>query len=297
MSWVATAIVGTGLVSAGVSYFSGQKASDDAKDAAKTASKTSMSAAEIEAQSQREALDYFKEREAIPQQFRDEALANLGGLYGLEGGEGSQQELIDQAIGSPLYQSIMSGGQFGEEAIMRNAGMTGGLRSGNVQGNMYDYNVRLQNRALLESYNQQLQGLTGLAGIPSNASQVAEMMSGIGTTQAGGVYDAGMAESLGQVASGQAKQAGTQNAMNNLLGFGGMAVMYSDRRLKTNIVKVGEINGYNFYSFDWNSIANKMGLTGSTCGCMADEVFDRVPNAVFLKDNFMMVNYSMIGVL
>jgi hypothetical protein len=90
----------------------------------------------------------------------------------------------------------------------------------------------------------------------------------------------------------------TQQFTNNMLGFGGIAAtMYSDRRLKTNIVKVGEICGYNFYSFDWNSIANKLGLIGSTCGCMADEVYGKVPDAVFLKDNLMMVNYTMIGVL
>jgi hypothetical protein len=299
MTWVAAAIVGAGVVTAGVSYLSGQEAAKSAEKAAETAAEASTFAADIEARTQQEALDYLKEREAIPQQFREEALTQLGGLYGLEGGEGSQQELIDQAIGSPLYQSIMGGKEFGEDAIMRSAGMTGGLRSGNVQGNMYEYNTKLQNMALLESYNQQLQGLTGLAGIPSNTTQVAGMMSGIGATQAEGVYGAGMAESLGQVASSQAKQTGTQNMIDNLLGFGELAMMqmYSDRRLKTNIKKIGEINGYNFYSFKWNSIANKMGLTGSTCGCMADEVFDIVSDAVFLKDNFMMVNYSMIGVL
>ena len=51
------------------------------------------------------------------------------------------------------------------------------------------------------------------------------------------------------------------------------------------------------YSFDWNSIANELGLTGSTCGCMADEVYKKVPEAVMLKDDFMFVNYSAIGVL
>lgn len=42
-------------------------------------------AANIQAQYQREALDYLKEREALPQQYREGALNILGGLYGLGG--------------------------------------------------------------------------------------------------------------------------------------------------------------------------------------------------------------------
>jgi hypothetical protein len=249
-----------------------------------------IDAANIQANAQRESLAYLKEREAIPQQFREGALKQLGGVYGLEGGEGSQQDLIDQAKTSPLYENIMGGKELGEEAIMRNAGATGGLRSGNVQGNMYDYNIQLQNRALLDSYNEQLMGIQGLAGLPSNANNIAAGTAGIGQTLA-----------QGKIASAQAGQQQSQNSMGNLMGIAdiGLAAwgMFSDRILKKNIVKIDEINGHNFYVFDWNSTANKLGLEGSTMGCMADEVFEKVPEAVFLKNNFMMVNYTMIGVL
>lgn len=254
------------------------------------ATQAPIDAANIQAQAQREALAYLKEREAIPQQFREGALTKLGGIYGLEGGEGSQQDLIDQARQSPLYGAMMGGQRLGEETIMRKAGATGGLRSGNVQGNMYDYTTQLQNKALLDSYNQQLMGLGGLAGLPSNANNIASGMAGIGQTQAQGV-----------IASAQAGQQQSQNTMGNLMGIAdiGLAAwgMFSDRRLKKNIIKIGKINGHNFYTFDWNSMANELGLEGSSMGCMADEVFHKVPEAVFFKDNFLMVNYTMIGVL
>ena len=187
---------------------------------------------------------------------------------------------------------MIGGQQMSEEAIMRNAGMTGGLRSGNVQGNMYDYITQLQNQALLSSYNEQLQGLQGMAGLPSNASGIAAGIAGIGRTQAQGI-----------TAGAQADATGNQQVMGNLMGIGGLGMqayglgMFSDRRLKKNIVKLGKINGFNFYSFDWNLIANALGLNGSTCGCMADEIYNEVPDAVFFKDDFMMVNYSMIEVL
>ena len=253
--------------------------SDDAGDAA-------IEASNVYAETQTEALEYLKEREAIPQQFREGALQGLGGLYGLEGGTGNQQELIDRAIQSPLYKNIMGGKEAGEESILRSASATGGLRSGNTSANMYNYNTQLQNKALLESYNQQLMGLQGMAGLPSNTNQIAQGMTNIGQTQAQGI-----------TAGAQADLQSSQQSMNNALGIAGTIAMFSDRRLKTNIKKIGKINGFNFYSFDWNSVANMLGLKGSTFGCLADEVFNIAPKAIILKDNFMMINYSAIGVL
>lgn len=252
---------------------------DDAADA-------SIEASNIQAKYQREALDYLKEREAIPQQFREGALEGLGGLYGLEGGTGDQQALIDRAISSPLYQAIIGGQEVGEESILRSAAMTGGFRSGNIQENLYDYNVQLQNKALLESYNQQLQGLTGLAGLPSGASQIATQTAGIGQTL-----------SQGQIAAAQAQQAGTQQGFGNLMGLGQLGIaMFSDRRLKKNLEKIGEVNGHNWYMWDWNVVANKMGLDGKSEGVLADELVKTNPECIGIKDGFMFVDYTKLGI-
>lgn len=258
---------------------------DDAGDAA-------IKASETQAQWQKDALEYMKQREALPQQYREGALNQLGGLYGMEGGTGNQQAMIDRAIQSPLYQQIMGGLDAGENSIMRNAAATGGLRSGNAQYALADYNTQLQNKALLESYNQQLMGLQGLAGLPSMAPAIAGGMSDIGTTYGQGI-----------IAAAQANQAGGQNNANNFMGLGALGIsaynsgMFSDRRLKKNIKIVGKTNGFNWYSFTWNSVAEKLGLSGNTYGIMADEVFAKIPEAVSLKDGFMFVNYAMIGVL
>jgi len=253
---------------------------DDAADA-------SREGAELQAQGQREALAYLKEREAIPRQFSEGALRGLGGLYGLEGGTGDQQELIDRAISSPLYQSIMGGREAGEESILRSASMTGGFRSGGTQSNLYDYNVQLQNKALLESYNQQLQGLTGLAGLPSNTNAIAGQMAGIGQTLG-----------QGEIAAGQAQQAGKQQGFGNLLGLGGLAsaYMFSDRRLKKNLEKIAEVNGHNWYMWDWNIVANKMGLDGKSEGVLADELVTTNPECIGIKDGFMIVDYVVLGI-
>ena len=270
------------------------------------AAEASMAGADLQAQGQREALEYLKEREALPRQFSEGALRGLGGLYGLEGGTGSQQELIDRAISSPLYQDILGGREAGEEAILRSASAIGGLRSGNVQEAFYDYNTQLRNKALLESYNQQLQGLTGLAGLPSYAPQIAGQMAGIGQTLG-----------QGQIAAGQAQQTGIQQGFGNLLGLGSIAgeagafkglggllkkgaswvgSLFSDRRLKNNIEKIGELNGHNWYMWDWNIVANKMGLEGKSEGVLADELVNTNPECIGILDGFMIVDYIKLGI-
>lgn len=251
----------------------------------KSAAKAATRAAQTQAAAQREALEYLKETERLPQQYREEALTEMRGVY--MGTPEEQQAIIDRAKSSPLYQQIMGGLDAGEDAILRNAATTGGLRSGNVQHNLADYSTQLQNKALLDSYNQQMSGLSGLAQLPSLAPQIASKTAGIGQTLA-----------QGQIASAQANQAAKQNQFGNLMGLGGLALgMFSDRRLKSKVTKIGEVNGFNLYSWTWNSVAEKLGLTGSTVGVMADEVHDEMPEAVIIKDHFMFVNYNMIGVL
>lgn len=275
----------------------GDDAADVAIEASDQTAQATIRGAEIAAESQKEALDYLKERETIPRQFSEAALQGLGGLYGLEGGTGSQQQLIDQAISSPLYKAIMGGQEAGEESILRSAAATGGLRSGNVQANLYDYNTQLQNQALLESYNQQLQGLTGLAGLPSNASEIAQMTSGIGQTLGQSTATAGNILGQGQIAAAQAQQTGSQQGFNNLLGLGNLAAsIFSDRRLKKNLEKIGEVNGHNWYMWDWNIVANKMGLKGKSEGVLADELVKTNPECIGIKDGFMIVDYTKLGI-
>lgn len=258
----------------------------------KDAARASIKGSEIAAEAEEKKLEYLKEREALPTRFREGAITTLGGLYGLEGGTGDQEAMIQRSMDSPLYQNIMGGREAGEEAILRNASATGGLRSGNVQGAMYDYNTRLENRALLESYNQQLSGLQGLAGLPSMAPLIGQTIG-----------DIGMTRGQGHIAAAQAQQIGGQQGAGNMMGLANLGIqayssgMFSDRRLKKNIEKIGEVNGFNWYSFEWNSVAEKLGLSGKTFGSMADEVFKIIPKAVSLRNNFMYVHYDMIGVL
>jgi len=181
----------------------------DQKEASRSASRQAAEAQETGTaqivEAQREALEYLKEREQLPQQFREGALGRIAGLYGLEGGEGSQEELISQARLSPIYEAILSSRDAGEESILRNRSVTGGLRSGASIGDLTNYNQQLENQALLTAYNQQLQGLQGLAMLPSNAGAIAQQIGGIGQTLGQGTMAAGQTRAQGTMAAGQAQ--------------------------------------------------------------------------------------------
>jgi hypothetical protein len=104
----------------------------------------------------------------------------------------------------------------------------------------------------------------------------------LGATQAG--FNA-------ELAATNAENAAAGNFMNGLMSLGGAAITkYSDRRLKTNIKKIGEMaNGLALYAYDYIWGEHDIGV-------MADEVEKVMPKAVTTMPNgFKAVNYSMLG--
>lgn len=172
--------------------------------AAEDATEASMS-------SQQAYLDYLREIDEMPREYRDASLAKLYDYYT---SPQDQQSTIDSAKDSPIYAEIMGTKDAGEEALMRTAGATGGLRSGNIQSNLYDYNTQLEKEALTTAYNTQyaeeqdvLTGLKGLAQIPTYESEIGSTMTSIGDTASESIM--GLAQS---------QQASTESAAN--LGMG-----------------------------------------------------------------------------
>ena len=252
-----------------------------------------------------DARDYLRNANEIDRQGSSNAQRRLMGLYGIGGGTGSQQRLINQAEESPLYAAITGTRKAGEESIARNASMTGGLRSGNVQANMYDFNQRLDERALLESYDQQLSGLEGIAGWQTNENNIAEAMMRPGETrtdaftagdlaQAKGTAEAGSLRGLGTTAKGQAIASGRGGLLDTAATVAG--AYWSDRRLKDNIQFIGQKDDFNIYEWTWNALAASLGLAGYDTGVMADEIELTHPQAVGEAEGFKTVNYDAIGV-
>lgn len=242
-------------------------------------------AAEVQAQSQREALAYLQQTERLPQAYREGALRGLGAEYGFDaaGNYGADgKTIVQRAEASPFYQTAI---QRGEEGVLRNASATGGLRSGTTSENL----AAVNQNALMASYANQLSGLQGMAQLPSNANNIAASMSGVGQTLAQGL-----------VGSAQSAAASSQNNFNNAMGAGALALQgyetFSDELLKTDIELIGERGGHNIYSWLWNEAAEMLGLTGRSSGVLAQEVEKTHPHAVREVNGFKCVDYAAIGV-
>lgn len=242
----------------------------------KDAADASKKGAAMSAQGQREALNYLKEKERIPSQFREGALGQLGGLYGLEGGDPNAMSQIQQ---NPIYQATMGQLPQQEEAILRNQSATGALRSGGTE--MMLANNKRQNK--LSALQNTMGGLQNMAGLQSYAPQIAQGVAGVGQTLG-----------QGQIASANARQQGIGNTIG--LGMNALSLAgFSDIRLKDNIKPAGERYGHDWYTWEWNDEAKELGLSGEAEGVLAQDIAVTHPEAVGLSQGYLTVNYGSLG--
>ena len=120
-----------------------------------------------------------------------------------QGDYSSQQGLIDNVMASPFYQQNI---QQGEEAIARNAKMTGGMRGGNIQEGL----AQNSQNVLQNLTNQQITGLQGFRNPSLNTGLINQGYGNVGGAMAGG-----------QIGAANAQQAGMQGAMDMIGTIGG----------------------------------------------------------------------------
>ena len=173
---------------------------------AKRARESSERAVDQSVAGQEQSLQYQQEVEALPLAFRDAGMNSLGGEYGLtmdnNGNVISDGSTIqDRAMNSPFYTGAL---EAGEDAIGRYASANGRLRGGATPARL----GRNAQNAFMQSYNNQLQGLSSFARSPLNTAGIANTMSGIGNTYA-----------QGSIAQGQINQ-GMYGDLANAAGSG-----------------------------------------------------------------------------
>lgn len=260
----------------------------------KDAADAPRDAANAQMQYQREALDYLKEREKIPQKIRDKSLNLYAGYAGIPGFTGFERAgIFDAAKNSPEFANLSgiidTQLQEGLKQEGRKASLGGFLRSGVLADAIADKNLEagIQKSQLLNNiYQNKIGALQGLSNIQSNANQIAGLQSSIGQTKAQGIIGAAQSAADAQ-----------QQSLENLTGLGNLAVTaFSDIRLKTNIKPAGSFSGHNWYTWDWSKAAEKFGLSGPGEGVMAHEIYDKLPEAVSEHKGYMVVNYALIGV-
>ncbi len=178
---------------------------------------------------------------------------NALGLNGAQGNQAARQAFQT----SPGYE--FATGQ-GIQALDRSAAGAGMFGSGNAAMALNDYGQGMAN----QQYGNWLQGLSGLnnQGLAAATGQTARQgaLANIEQWAAGGAAQGNLAAALangqnimqGGIASAQANMQGGANLLGGITsGLSGIASLFSDRRMKTDIEKLGkdEPTGLNLYAY------------------------------------------------
>lgn len=152
------------------------------------------------------------------------------------------------------------------------------------------YNRYVQDQ--LNEYNM----LTGAAGMGQGSTGI---MATAGQNYANNVGNLNTGLASAQL-NAQLAQQSQPSMFSQLLGagaqiagatYGGGGWTFSDKRLKENIERVGEQNGYPLYKFNYINVPEKTYI-----GVMAQDVEKIKPEAVSESEGMKRVNYDMIGI-
>lgn len=214
---------------------------------------------------------FGQQGQSINAQNRQQALQSVLQAYGL-----NTQNLGQQ------YSQDMASRQFGNQA------QTQGLNNQIAAG---AFGNQARSQAIQEqAYLRQLP-LNELNALRSGAQVANPQFSSYytgGAAQAAPIMDAGIAQSNYNLQANQQAQSGQNALMGGLAQLGSAAIMFSDRRLKSDIVRVGTHKlGIGLY--EYTIFGNRQR------GVMADEVRTVMPEAVLPDESgFDRVNYSML---
>ncbi len=199
--------------------------------------------------------------QAAASQELTQRIAQAGSLAGTGAQLGLQGEQIASSELGRFLSGVQAGGQ---QQVLQQAG--------------------------LESLLSLAGGATGgimQAFAPSQAA-IQALLAGSNLQQGGQQAAAGFIQQGGQ-AGAQGFGNLTGSIISGLFGL-------SDPRLKEDVTVVGSRDGLTVYEWTWNEEAQeRYGLDGRERGFMADEVKFQRPEAVALIDDYIAINYHMLG--
>ena len=114
---------------------------------------------------------------------------------------------------------------------------------------------------------------------------------------AGGVIPSGYGTTTGTTTQRGGGLSGVLGAFGSLgqgLGAMGVSLPFSDKRLKKNVTQIAEINGVNYYTWEWNDTAKALGAGDQPrSGVIADELKEIHPDLVIRGDDgYLRVDYA-----
>ena len=103
---------------------------------------------------------------------------------------------------------------------------------------------------------------------------------------------------MGATNSTNRQKMGLGDVLGGMTQLGSAFLMGSDARMKTNVKKLGSVNGINIYSWTWNKLAKQIGWDKKysyNVGVMAQEV-KHIPGAVQKdSDGYYLVDYGVLN--
>ena len=179
--------------------------------AAQQASQTQAASAQAGIDEQKRQFDAIQQLFAPYVNAGTGALGAQQNLIGLNGAA-PQQSATNAIQQSPEYQALS---QQGQNAILANASATGGLRGGNVQGALAQFQPQLLSQLINQQYGR-LSGLTQLGQNSAAGQGNAGLQSGSNISNL--LQQQGAATAGGQLAQGSSAASG----FNTLAGLGGL---------------------------------------------------------------------------
>jgi hypothetical protein len=277
----------TGLIVGGTQLVGGMMQADAAGDAASVQAGASQAGIE----EQRRQFDALRELLKPYVEAGTPALAQQQALLGM-GGPEAERAAIERIQGGVGFQESV---RQGEEALLKRASATGGLRGGNIQAALAQFRPAMLREAIDQQYSR-LGGMTSLgqqsaAGVGTagmeTGSAIARLQAERGAALAGG--ELGQAKAFSGILNLPAQVLGMQYGAGGKMGQPGLSNVFSDRRLKKNIKQIGtRPDGLKVYEFDyiWGG--------GRQVGLMAQEVQSVYPGAVSESGGYLMVDYSKV---
>tara|TARA_R100000951_G_scaffold1557_6_gene3282 strand:- start:435 stop:1289 length:855 start_codon:yes stop_codon:yes gene_type:complete len=202
----------------------------------------------------------------------------------------------DQLETDPSYQFRLDEGNKGIERAMAATGKTFSPEAVKALSN---YGQQSASQEYGNAYNRftgdQTNMYNRLAGMTDMGQAQAANLGNLELAEAGGVSDLASNLVNFQAAAREGRANRSQGMFNTLVSAAATAsapAAASDKRLKENIEKVGEKNGFNIYEFNYIETPDTRWR-----GVMAQEVQDIMPDAVVeMPNGYLAVDYGKIGV-
>lgn len=285
-------------------YSGAEKAQSQAMAAQASATDQSLQIARENIEFQREVFQYQQTQYEDWKNTFGDLSENLGEYYknltasdkivqGLQA-ESKESQRAQQQLSRDLSQRGISGGGLEAQTLTAMQAQSAQTRAG-IRASAEDQ-VKAQQLGFLGLGLGQGTQYLGL-----NTQQAGTIGSAY-TSAAGNVLQGGIAQ--GQIGSAYAQQnlagsygntQGLMDAAGNILGGMASAGIFSDIRLKKNIVKTKTFNGINIYKWEWNDIAKELGVSNQpTVGVIAQEILEIYPEVIKEDRGYYTVNYPKL---